>query len=204
MQSVSPVFTLEEVQFEREIKTHNSPGYLPIIGLPVTLRMIDKDDPTKTKDVPDWAIAVRLRLSEEERAQVAAGLDLVIVQLTFGERFHPTNLQFCHSATRPILEVREAPPASAAEALNNVVQMPKSEEPTGEPLGSCAGEPDHDPSGADLDAVAADQTQADATARICPSCGETDKTAASDCANAWHTEGVEKVLTEPASDQPQS
>lgn len=136
MQSVSPVFTLEEVQHEREI-AKNQPEYLTVIGLPVTLRLINKDDPTKTKDVPDWAIAIRFRLNDEERAAVAAGLDLVVTQLTFGKPLAPMNLQFCHSATKPVFEMRDEPLDERAseeasgdtETLSNIVQMPSSEEP---------------------------------------------------------------------------
>lgn len=171
MQSVSPVFTDEEVQFEREI-AKNQPEYLTVIGLPVTLQILDREDPNKTQLVENWAISIRLRLTPEERAKVAAGLDLVVTQLTFGKDLAPMNFQFCPAKTKPVFEMIDTPPAAEdpdvqnmrimAEA-SNVVEMPAlcedegcpnagidhvcidKPEPKGEPLGSCAFESDHQP-----------------------------------------------------------
>jgi hypothetical protein len=111
MQSVSPVFTKEETQFEYEI-AKNQPEYLPVIGLPVTLKIIDPTNGA-SKEIPNWAIAVRFRLSEEERAQIAAGLDLVVTQLTFGKPLAPMNFQLCPAATKPIFEMRDEEPSAA-------------------------------------------------------------------------------------------
>jgi hypothetical protein len=184
MQSVSPVFTDEEVQFEREI-AKNQPQYSSVIGLPVTLRIVDQNNPTQFKDVPDWGIAIRFRLSPEERAQVAAGLDLVVTQLTFGKQLSPMNFQFCPAKTKPVFDMCDKPPAALAQG-------------------------DGDPSSADLDEFEEARKKMELArlhttglADICPSCGETDKTAASHCANHWHQEGVKKIATEPAEDQPE-
>lgn len=143
MKSVSPVFTLEEVQFEREI-AKNQPEYSTVIGLPVTLEIIDEKT-GESKRVPDWAVAIRFRLSDEERAAVAAGLDLVVTQLVFGQQLHPMNLQFCHSATKPVFAIPE--------------------EPSGEPLGSLANEADHkwEPDFS--------EGEPEATSKICGVCG---------------------------------
>jgi len=156
MKSVSPVFTQEEVVFETEIaKDQNQ--YVGVIGLPVTLHVIDPKNPDVKKIVPNWAIAVRFRLSDEERAQVAASLDLVVTQLTFGKQLAPMNFQLCEAGKKPVFEMRDEPPAPVKNALaepmpseatqipegtSNVLQMP---EPQGEPLGSSAFEADHAP-----------------------------------------------------------
>ena len=114
MQSVSPVFTAEEAKFEIEI-AKNQREYVSVIGLPVTLQIIDPET-NESKIVPNWAIACRFRLSEEERAQVAAGLDIVVTQLTFGKDLAPMNLQFCEPGVKPQFEMRADPPASAEKS----------------------------------------------------------------------------------------
>jgi hypothetical protein len=176
MQSVSPVFTKEETQFEYEI-AKNQPEYLPVIGLPVTLKIIDPTNGA-SKEIPNWAIAVRFRLSEEERAQIAAGLDLVVTQLTFGKPLAPMNLQLCPAATKPIFEMRDEEPA-------RVVEQETIERFSGKLVEMPASIPD-----------------ATGLADICPSCGATERIRESQqrsvsgnaCANAWHA----------AEDQPQS
>jgi len=122
MQSVSPVFTEDEVKFECEI-AKNQPEYLTVTGLPVTLQILDRDNPEEKKEIPNWGIAIRFRLSPEERAQVAAGLDLVVTQLTFGKPLAPMNFQFCPAGTKPVFEMRDEPPAPAS----NLVQMPANQ-----------------------------------------------------------------------------
>lgn len=163
MQSVSPVFTEEEVQFEREI-AKNNPEYLAVIGLPVTLQIVDRDDPTKTKSVPDWAIAIRFRLSDEERAAVAAGLDLVVTQLTFGKKLAPMNLQLCLPATKPLFEMRDEPPMSAVEEIERGGDgFGEGNDPSGKVLQMPSL-----PSAADLDAVAAEEEAANQTEQPAP------------------------------------
>jgi hypothetical protein len=63
MQSVSPVWTDAEVEIERVIAL-DQPQYQPIIILPVRY-----SDGTS-------GLSVRFRLSDEERAAIAAGEDL--------------------------------------------------------------------------------------------------------------------------------
>jgi hypothetical protein len=181
MQSVSPVFTDGEVQFEREI-AKNQPEYTAVIGLPVTLEIIDPKS-GESKRVPDWAISVRFRLSPEERAQVAAGLDLVVTQLTFGKPLAPMNFQFCPAKTKPVFQLAAEPPAPA------VIEMPQAHGKTTYSVPDATG-----------------------LADICPSCGETDKTVHAVCANPWHDVNLpvseflpnQSEQQEPAEDQPQS
>jgi hypothetical protein len=78
MISVSPVLTEEHVESERVIALDQA-EYTPLIILPVM------------SDVSDGMV-VRFRLNEEERARVAAGGDLVIMELTFGRQFTPIAL----------------------------------------------------------------------------------------------------------------
>lgn len=113
MQSVSPVFTEAEVQFEYEI-AKNQPEYVPVIGLPVTLQVLDRNDPEVKREVKNWAVAIRFRLSPEERAQVAAGLDLVVTQLVFGKALHPMNFQLCQPGTKPVIEITPDPAGGAS------------------------------------------------------------------------------------------
>lgn len=99
MQSISPVFTSDEVAFEKKIAEHQE-EYFTVIGLPVTLQMIDRET-GKATIVNPWGMAFRFRLSDEERAAVAAGKDLILTQLNFGNPITPMNVQFCGEGEKP-------------------------------------------------------------------------------------------------------
>jgi hypothetical protein len=100
MQSVSPVFTDEEVQFEKEI-AKNQEEYLTVIGLPVSLELIDRAT-GKSRFVDNWGIALRFRFNDEDRQRIANGADLVITQLVFGKPLTPINLQLCEPKMKPV------------------------------------------------------------------------------------------------------
>ena len=72
MNSVSPVYTENEVEGERVIAL-DQPEYYPIIVLRVTFT--DKDEVEISK-----ASLTRFRFTESERKAIAAGADLVIGQ----------------------------------------------------------------------------------------------------------------------------
>jgi hypothetical protein len=82
MDSVSPVWTDEEVAIERVIAL-DQPEYLPIIALPV--RFHDGVS----------GLSVRFRLTDEERQAIADGCDIVITELTFGGPFTPLCTHVC-------------------------------------------------------------------------------------------------------------
>lgn len=82
MNSVSPVFKQAEVENERVIAL-DQPEYYPIVVLPVVY-----SDGTE-------GVIVRFRLSDEDRQKVADGGDIVLSQLTFGNRFAPVNIGIC-------------------------------------------------------------------------------------------------------------
>jgi hypothetical protein len=186
MRSVSPVFTPEDAHLEYEI-AKNQPEYEPVIGLKVTLQVIDPDT-NKTKEFRDWAIAMRFRLTEEERAAIAAGHDLVVTQLVFGKSLSPMNFQLCAANEKPVFIQPEVVGVVEAiveheSAANTRVEPDESGpflhkwEPDfseGEPAskskicGICGREDDkyHGtvlPSAADLDADAQEKSIADAT-----------------------------------------
>ncbi len=52
---------------------------------------------------PCVPMLTRWRFSDAERAQIAAGADLVLTQLTFGEPFRPVHLQVSMPDEHPIL-----------------------------------------------------------------------------------------------------
>jgi hypothetical protein len=94
MDSVSPVWSEQEVEIERVIALDQE-QYQPIIVLPV--RYTDRSS----------GLSVRFRLNDEERAAIAKGCDLVITELTFGGPFTPLNMHVCrpnHSPFDPIEE----------------------------------------------------------------------------------------------------
>lgn len=147
MQSISPVFTEAEVSFEQKVPEHQE-EYFTIVGLPVTLGLVDRET-RKTSIVNPWGMSFRFQLSEEERAAVAAGKDLILTQLNFGNPVTPMNVQFCAKNEKPIFG--EVPPESislpsaadldavaeemqAAEATiaNNVIEMPSLPDGTGD------------------------------------------------------------------------
>jgi hypothetical protein len=82
MESVSPVWTEDHVEIERVIAL-DQPEYQPIIVLPVEFAG------------GELAMSVRFRLSEEERAEIARGGDLVITELSFGRAFTPLHVKVC-------------------------------------------------------------------------------------------------------------
>lgn len=82
MQSISPVFTENEVELERVIAL-DQPEYLPIIILPIQY------------SDGNIGAAVRFKLSDEERRAITEGADLVVTELTFGRAFTPINIAFC-------------------------------------------------------------------------------------------------------------
>jgi hypothetical protein len=112
MNSVSPVFTDAEVEHERVIAL-DQPEYVPIVVLPIALQVLnDGDKDVITKDgqtvppgalyaVEDWGKCLRFRFTEEERAQIAAGCDLIVTELVFGRPFTPINLQLRQPNERP-------------------------------------------------------------------------------------------------------
>ncbi len=116
MQSISPVFTEQEKALEIEV-AKNQPEYLTVIGLPVSLQLIDRETGASSILNP-WAMAFRFRLSEEERAAVALGKDLILTQLNFGKPVTPMNVQFCAEGEKPVFGEGPAVPES------NLVMMP--------------------------------------------------------------------------------
>lgn len=88
MNSVSPVWTAAEVEIERVLAL-DQPQYSPIIVLPVTFQ----DGPS--------GFSVRFRLSDEERARIMTGADIVITELTFGQPFTPISVDVLMPETKP-------------------------------------------------------------------------------------------------------
>jgi len=90
MNSVSPVFTDDEVVGERVIAL-DQPEYYPIITLRVTY--------------PDRSLATltRFRLSDREREAIANGADLLISQPHHGHLM-PIGLQLAMPGVYPVLE----------------------------------------------------------------------------------------------------
>jgi hypothetical protein len=175
MQSVSPVFDDENVQFEKEI-AKDQPAYIPVIGLPVSLEIIEPKS-GNSKRINNWAIAIRFRLSDEERAEIAAGHDLVVTQLTFGKDLSPMNLQICAPGVKPVFSLEPEPlpqcptcmKQQSGEDMQDAAHMAGTvQHPSGidlispEPANNLVEMPGK-PSAADLDAVAAEQSIADAT-----------------------------------------
>jgi hypothetical protein len=88
MDSVSPVWTEEQVEIERVIALDQS-QYLPIVVLPVLY----------TDGI--LGLSVRFRLSDEERRAIAQGADVVVTELTFGADFTPLDISVCMPNERP-------------------------------------------------------------------------------------------------------
>lgn len=80
MDSVSPVFTEKEVHLEKVIALEQE-QYFPIIGLPVIFSDLTE------------GVAVRFRLSEEERELITNGGDIIFTELTFGRLFTPMSIK---------------------------------------------------------------------------------------------------------------
>lgn len=113
MQSISPVFTEDELKFEIEIAKEHA-QYIAVIGLPISMQLIDKETGNSTIVSP-WATAVRFQLNDEERAAIAAGKDLVLTQLNFGNPITPMNIQFCAAGEKPFFG--EIPDATGISLL---------------------------------------------------------------------------------------
>lgn len=88
MDSVSPVWTENEVEMER-IVALDQPQYLPLVVLPV--RYTDGYS----------GLSVRFRLSDEERKSIADGADIVLTEMTFGGPFTPINVAVCKPNESP-------------------------------------------------------------------------------------------------------
>lgn len=80
MNSVSPVFSEAFVENERVIAL-DQPQYHPLIMLPVQY-----EDGT-------IGAMVRFRLSDEERAAITAGADILITELVFDQGFTPIHVE---------------------------------------------------------------------------------------------------------------
>lgn len=91
MDSVSPVWTEEQVGIERVISLDQE-QYLPIVVLPV----LYSDGIT--------GLSVRFRLSDEERKAVAEGADIVVTELNFGAAFTPLDMKVCMPNEGPYTE----------------------------------------------------------------------------------------------------
>lgn len=91
MNSVSPVFTDQEVAAERVIAL-DQPEYYPIISLKV--------------EYPDRSVATltRFRFTDKEREAIAIGADLLISQPHHGPLM-PIGLQLAMKDSYPMLEV---------------------------------------------------------------------------------------------------
>jgi hypothetical protein len=88
VESVSPVWSEEEVEVERIIAL-DQPEYIPIVALPMCY-----SDGTR-------GLSVRFRLSDTERKAIAEGSDIVITELTFGNPFTPVDIKLCKPNERP-------------------------------------------------------------------------------------------------------
>jgi hypothetical protein len=87
MEAVSPVMPgSEPIEI---ILGKDQPEYMPL--------------PVVYLNSPSVPMLSRWRLSEEERAAVAEGADIVLTQLTFGGLFRPVNLQIVAPDAMPAL-----------------------------------------------------------------------------------------------------
>lgn len=104
MQSVSPVLGPDEVKHERVIAL-DQPEYSPLIIVPIDVIIppgsMEGQDEAIVK--PGHGISVRFRFSEQERAEITAGADLVITEVVFGRPFTPLNFQIVMPDERPEL-----------------------------------------------------------------------------------------------------
>jgi hypothetical protein len=87
MESVSPVWSEEEIEVERIIAL-DQPEYIPIVVLPFCY----------SDGIP--GLSVRFRLSDAERKAIAEGSDIVITELTSGQ-FTPIDIKICKPNERP-------------------------------------------------------------------------------------------------------
>lgn len=87
MESVSPVWSEEEVGVERIIAL-DQPEYIPIAVLPMCF----------SDGIP--GLSVRFRLTDAERKALVEGADIVITELTLGQ-FTPIDIKVCKPNERP-------------------------------------------------------------------------------------------------------
>lgn len=85
MDSVSPVYDEETVQYEKVLAI-DQPEYLPIIVLPINFDCYERS-------ATPHMFVVRFRFTDEERAKIAAGADILIGELVFGRYFTPLSTQ---------------------------------------------------------------------------------------------------------------
>jgi hypothetical protein len=86
MQPISPVMPGSEAI--EVVLAKDQPEYLPLPAVYI-------EEPGR--------FVTRWRLSDEERQKVVEGGDVILTQLTFGNPFHPVNLQVCHPHEQPDL-----------------------------------------------------------------------------------------------------
>ncbi len=87
MESVSPVWTEEDIEGEKVIAL-DQPQYKPLVVMPFKF-----GDGTP-------GMSVRFRLSDADKFAIQTGADLVITELTFGE-FSPIDVRLCQPNKRP-------------------------------------------------------------------------------------------------------
>jgi hypothetical protein len=85
MKSVTPVFTPAQIGMQEVIERDEKRR--------PTMWGLILDFVVRGKRIPKSGIVVRLRLDDTERALIAAGGDLMVTQLTFGNPFMPFNIQ---------------------------------------------------------------------------------------------------------------
>ena len=102
MQSVSPVFTEEEVQFERVIAL-DQPQYQPVVALHMNMNVRVHPETGETELLENFMMAIRMRLTDDERKAIADGADLIVTELNWGKPFTPINIQVCQPGERPLL-----------------------------------------------------------------------------------------------------
>ena len=102
MQSVTPVFGPEELQYEKVIAL-DQPEYSPLIIVPIDLHIPAGTLPGQTEPIvkANHGMSVRFRFSEAEREKITAGADLLITELVFGAKFTPLNFQIVMPDERP-------------------------------------------------------------------------------------------------------
>jgi hypothetical protein len=88
MQPVSPVMPGSEAI--ETVFGKDQPEYTPL--------------PSVYLNLPSRPVYNRWRPTDEERAALVAGADVVLCQLTFNKPYHPTHMQVCHPDQMPNLE----------------------------------------------------------------------------------------------------
>lgn len=86
MQPVSPV--MPGAELIEVVYGKNQPEYVPL--------------PAVYLDTPSRPVLTRWRLTDEERAAIAAGADIVLTLLSFGRPLTPSYLQVCMPHEMPV------------------------------------------------------------------------------------------------------